>query len=173
MSSENIEVKPRRIRTRSLISLLVVGVLFGLWWGVPTYRKASADAMVQELCTKDGGIKVYEIVKVPSEKFGLYGNVIFPGNKNLPPSRKEANPTDEFYFTSETTWIVPESGSGSLAVWRSQQRLFRAAGDKLLGESISYSRRGGDPVGPWHPSSFGCPSDSDIVYLVKKVFVRN
>lgn len=173
MSSENIEVKHRKIRQRSLTSLLVVAVLLGLWWGVPTYRKARADAMVQELCTKDGGIKAYEIVKMPSERFDPNGNVIFPGNKNLPPSRKEAKLTDEFYFTSETTWIVPESGFGSLAVWRSHQKLFRAAGDKLLGESISYSRRGGDPMGPWHPSSFGCPSDADIVYLVKKAFVKN
>lgn len=173
MSSKNVEV-PRKIRKPSLIAfLVVVAVLFGFWWGVPTYRKAKADAMVQELCTKDGGIKVYEIVKVPSERFGPYGNVLFPGNKNLPPSRKEAKPTDEFYFTSETTWIVPERGVGSLAVWRSHQKLFRAAGDKLLGESISYSRRGGDPMGPWHPSSFGCPSDADIVYLVKKAFVKN
>jgi hypothetical protein len=170
MSRENVATN--KLRKGSLIGLLLFALLIGLWWGVPTYRKASADAMVKDLCAKDGGVKVYEIMKIPSERFSPYGNVIFPGNKNLPPIQKEVKSTDEFYVTSETTWLVPESGFGSLAIWRSHQKLFRAADHRLLGESISYSRRGGDPFGPWHSSSFGCPSDADIVYLVKKAFVK-
>jgi len=154
------------------LGLLFFALLIGLWWVVPTYRKERADALVQELCTKDGGIRVYETIPLPSGKFGKHGNVIFPGNKGLPPFEKNATSGDEFYFTSETTWIVPDSGIGSLAVWKSHQKLFRAVDHKLLGEAISYSRRGGDPIGPWHPSSFGCPRNADITYLVKKALVK-
>jgi len=32
----------------------------------------------------------------------------------------------------------------------------RASDGKLLGEEITFARSGGDPIGPWHPSSFGC-----------------
>lgn len=161
-----------KIRKGPLIGLLLFALLIGLWWGVPTYRKERADALVRELCTKDGGIEVYETIPLPTEKFGKHGNVIFPGNKNLPPLEKDATPSDAFYFTSETTWIVPDSSIGSLAIWRSHQKLFRALDHKLLGEAISYSRRGSDPIGPWHPSSFGCPSNADITYLVKKALVK-
>ncbi len=172
MSNGNISIKPKKARKVLVIGVLFFALFIGLWWGVPTYRKAKADAMVTELCAKDGGSKVYEVVRLPAEKFGLHGNVIFSGNKHLPPLRKQAKPNDEFYFTSETEWIIPDSGFNSLVVWRSHQKLFRTVDDKLLGESISYSRRGGDPMGPWHPSSFGCPSDADVAYLVRKVFVR-
>jgi hypothetical protein len=27
---------------------------------------------------------------------------------------------------------------------------------KLLSEFVDYARRGGDPIGPWHPSSYSC-----------------
>jgi hypothetical protein len=77
---------------------------------------------------------------------------------------------DEFFYSEEKTWIMAEK-SFAPAVWRSHVQLFRAADNKLLGEAVSYSRRGGDPIGPWHPTSFGCPRDGDITALVSKVFI--
>lgn len=168
MSNEDTEVKSRKTRKGRLISLLVLAFLIGLWWGVPTYRIVRADAMVRELCAKDGGLKVYVTVKLPAERFDKYGNVMF-GTRWGPPLQKNMKPGDDFFYTWETTWIIPETSIGALAMWRSHQKLFRVVDEKLLGEAISYSRRGGDPIGPWHPSHFGCPTDTD---LVKKVFVK-
>jgi hypothetical protein len=171
MSSENVEVKPRIIRKRSLISLLIFAILFGLWWGVPTYRKARADAMVRELCAKDGGIKVYETVKLAADRFDEYGNPTF-GSGRMPSPKRNMKPSDEYFYTWDTTWIIPETSVAALAVWRNHQRLFKVADGKLMGEAISYSRRGGDPIGPWHPSHFGCPPNADITMVVRRVFVK-
>ena len=170
MSSEVVEVKPHKIRKRSLISLLVFAIAFGLWWGVPTYRIGRADAQVQELCDKDGGIKVYETVKLPANRFDHYGNIMF-GTRWGPPTKEFAKEGDDFYYTWETTWIIPETSASALTMWRNHQRLFRVADQKLIGEAISYSRRGGDPIGPWHPSSFGCPTNTSN-NLKKQIFVR-
>lgn len=170
MPDENVTVKPNRTRKGPLIGLLLFVLLIGLWWGVPTYRKERADAMVRELCAKDGGIKVYETVKLPADRFDSYGNVKF-GTRWGPPLKQLAKRGDDFFYTWETTWIIPETSIAALAVWRSHQKLFREADQKLLGEAISYSRRGGDPIGPWHPSSFGCPPNTTNA-LERQVFQK-
>jgi hypothetical protein len=157
----------------SVVIAFVIVLLLGLWWGIPTFRKARADALVSELCAKDGGVKIFETVKLPPDNFGPYGNVIFSGKKNLPPLKSQLKPSDPYFVTADTHWIEPDTGLGSLAVWRSHAQLVRNSDGKVLGEAIAYSRRGGDPIGPWHPSSFGCPRDADIVYVVQKVFKKD
>lgn len=170
MSRESTSVGTRKSSKGPVIFLLILGTLVGFWLGVPTYQKTKADAMVRELCAKDGGMKVYEIVKLPAERFDKNGNVMF-GTRWGPPLKQLAKEGDDFYHTSETTWIIPETGIGSLAMWRSHQKLFRFNDQKLLGEAITYSRRGGDPIGPWHPSSFGCPPNTGNT-LERQVFVK-
>lgn len=171
MSSEDVAGKFNKTRKGPLIGLLFFALLIGLWWGVPNYRKAKADAMVRELCAKDGGMKVYETVKLPTERFDQYGLVRF-GSLGLPPLKQNMKSEDDFYYTSEINWMIPETSVGALAMWRLDQKLFRAADHKLLAVAISYSRRGGDPIGPWHPSSYRCPPNADITVAVRRVFER-
>ena len=40
-------------------------------------EKARFDQQVKELCAKDGGVKVYETVKMPAEKFNQWGQINF------------------------------------------------------------------------------------------------
>ena len=143
----------------------IVGSLpFALWWGVPTYNKAKADAMVDELCAKDGGIKVYETVALPADRFDRNGIV------NVPSIRSK-KPGDEYYYTNSTKWIVQGKGDpNDLVIWRDQFELYRLSDEKKLGTATYYARRGGDPPSPMHPSSYMCPMGTD---LFKKVFVRN
>src|SRR5688500_8128769 len=99
------------------ITALVV-LLLSIWWGIPTYRKARADALVDELCAKDGGIKIHEVVRLPANRFDQHGNVRIP-------SLKYKKESDEFYFTIEDTWIKGRDGDPSeLAVWRADTRSF-------------------------------------------------
>ena len=53
---------------------LAFATLITLWWGVPTYRKAKADAMLKQLCAKDGGVKVYETVTTAGQIYSVWGN---------------------------------------------------------------------------------------------------
>jgi hypothetical protein len=154
-----------------IVFLCALAVFPFLWFFVPAFQKARADSLVRELCGKDGGMKVHEIVSFPKARFDQFGSPTFPGSGGLPPLKKEDGKTDgEFYFTLQTTWVWPES-SWLPSVWRSEQRLYRQVDGKLLGQAVSYSRKGGDPIGPWHPSSFGCPLDADITVLVRHVFI--
>lgn len=145
---------------KSLVTLTSIAVLFGpmlisngvKWW---------YDRQVSELCAKDGGVKVYETVKLPAEKFNQWGQVRIP-NKN------KAKPSDEYYYESAMHYLR----NSNPEMWQSHYKVYRQFDNELLGESISYTRRGGDAPGPWHESSFRCPDNSDITDLNKQLFIK-
>lgn len=127
--------------------------------------KAELDAEVRRLCAIDGGVRVYETVELPAQRFDQYGQI------HVPP-KQSAKPDDDYYYQWNVTYLKagkPEEGIPDLR--RSQFALYRAGDNKLLGEAVTYIRRGGDLPGPWHPSSFGCPDSADITDLKKQVFV--
>ncbi len=148
-----------RLGKRSLICRVVVFISLSIL--VAGCEKATLDAQVRELCKQDGGIKVYEVVAVPSNRFDAYGSVYVPHEKT-------AKPSDDFYYAREVTYYR----RGNPEMWRSHSRVYRRSDNKLLGEAVHYARRGGDMPGPWHPSSFACPAHADITDLTRKVFVR-
>lgn len=155
-----------------IIGIILVIVLF-FWWGLPTFNKWRADKMVDDLCAKDGGGKVYETTSLSSAMFNEHGQpkIRFAGKAG---TECDAS-TDEFCFTIDTKDIVGShnaSDVGRLAVWQSWIRLQRSSDGKVLGETILYSRRGGDAIGPWHPSSYSCPDNASEWDLARKVIVK-
>ncbi len=124
--------------------------------------KVYYDRQVRELCAKDGGVKVYETVKLPSSRFDQFGQLRIPSKQNV-------KPEDEYLYESSTTY----TRNGNPEMWKSHYRVYRQLDGKLLGESVSYSRRGGDMPGPWHESSFGCPRNADITDLIRQIFIKN
>jgi hypothetical protein len=77
-----------------------------------------------------------------------------------------AKPSDPFYYEMRNDPIVGKIDGSSLAVWRTTTRVYRTADGKLLGEEVAYSRRGGDPWGPWHSSSFACSPTGGVLKAV-------
>ncbi len=111
-------------------------------------EKASLDADVRRLCDVDGGIKVYEKVKLSPDNFNEWGQVNF-----FKPTQGE-NALGEAYLFQETIKILK---SGDPELLRYHYRVFRKTDMKLLSETISYQRGGGDALGPWPASVFTCP----------------
>lgn len=155
-----------RHHLRIVATILVVS-FFVLWLGVPTFNKWRADRLVDELCAKDGGIKVYETVYLPKDRFNRWGQFNVLG-KDV----KENN--DEYYRVLETQDIVGNHNSSEvseLTVYRIHLSVYREDDDKLLGEGVGYTRRGGDPISPFHPSSYSCPESIGST-LAKKIFKK-
>jgi hypothetical protein len=146
---------------RSGIRITVIPSLVGLALALGGCEKARLDQRVRELCNQDGGVKVYEVVYLSSKEFDRYGVVRVP-------IKQEAKLSDEFVY--EQNLSAYQKGNPEL--WRLHFRVFRRSDSKLLGEAISYARRGGDMPGPWHESSFGCPERADISDLKKQLFIR-
>lgn len=110
-------------------------------------EKDRLDREVKRLCAIDGGIKVYETVKLPAERFDQYGNVKIQ-------SKEYIKPTDEYYLDSETVFLI----QGNPRMVRFNTKIIRTKDKKVMGEFTQYARSGGDLPGPWHESSFDCPS---------------
>jgi hypothetical protein len=150
---------------RTLISLLLLLSLTTACASGPS--KSELDAEVERLCAIDGGVRVYETVTLPADKFDKNGNVHIPLKKN-------AKPSDEYFYEWEARTLKagnPDDG-GAAVTWRDHFKFYRAKDSKLLGEDISYARRGGDIPGPWHPSSFRCPSVTQSSDIEKLIFLK-
>jgi hypothetical protein len=141
--------------------LLTLCALLPIVAGCATPSQMAVDAEVKRLCAIDGGIKVYETVKLPPDRFDQWGNVRIP-------FKQSAKPSDDYYVESES--IVLKDGDPKLI--RMISRVVRRMDGKVLGESIHYGRGGGDLPGPWHPSSFTCPSPTEKPYLEPSIFLK-
>ncbi|RCS56424.1 hypothetical protein [Parvibium lacunae] len=145
----------------------IIGFLV-IWLGVPTFNKWRADKLVDELCAKDGGVKVYETVTLPKERFNQWGQFeVF--------DQRFMKPSDEYYTVWETKKIKGDPDSEEiwkLTIYQDHFFLYRAIDKKLLGEAIGYVRRGGDPINPFMPSSHACPSATDND-LSKQIFLKS
>lgn len=123
------------------------------------------DTEVDRLCAIDGGVKVYETVALPPEKFNEWGQVNF-----YDPTQGENTLGPGYVFKRERNYLRKDKPS----ILRSHHEVIRRADDKLLGETTYYSRGGGDLPGPWQPSSYECPpiNDAGVNALLKQIFIN-
>lgn len=118
-------------------------------------NKAYWDRQVRNLCEEEGGVTVYETVTLTEEEFLNFGGV--KGKPLTVPvigsSRSNKNPE----FPYEMEWKITDIKQSYPYVWKSEMIIYRKSDKKILGEYITFSRRGGDfPTGIAHDSSFGC-----------------
>lgn len=130
-------------------------------WLVSSGVKAYYDRQVRELCAKDGGIRVYETVRLPVLEFEHWKN---SGGVT------DDNPTDSYFSDSEIHYFR----EGNPNLLRYHYWIVRRSDGKVLGESIRYVRSGGDLPGPWEGgTSFSCPSLLDSIdKLQSSIFLK-
>lgn len=145
---------------KTLPPFLLAAALLPLLAGCEKHR---LDQQVKELCAKDGGIKVYETVKLPADRFDQWGMV-----KPYDPTQKENALGPEYLFNREITYYR----QGNPDMFRMHTQVVRRSDGKLLGESVFYKRGGGDLPGPWHGSSFMCPELSIANDVLRQVFIK-
>ena len=137
-------------------------------------EKFALDRQMEELCAKDGGVKVYETVTLPPEMFDQWGDP-FPGwRKKVLQGKPEERLGSEYRYVVETVYLKqgdPLKGEGRLD--RTTTRIYRRADNKLLGEAVSYGRSGGDFIAYAHPTSKSCPTyKTDDEWVIKSVFLK-
>ncbi|MBS0423623.1 MAG: hypothetical protein JSR71_04155 [Proteobacteria bacterium] len=122
-------------------------------------EKDRLDREVKRLCAIDGGIKVYETVRLPAERFDRYGKIKIQTKEHM-------KSIDEYYIDYKSNYLV----IGNPRLMQINVKIVRAKDGKVMGEFTQYTRGGGDMPGPWHGSSFSCPSS--FLGLEALVFVR-
>jgi hypothetical protein len=148
--------------TTIIAVVLIVPGFAWLAWTLYGGEKRLLDQQVRELCAKDGGIKVYETVKLPAELLDKNGVIRIP-------DKEQAKPTDQYYYETERRYY--RNGNPELS--RRQYRIVRRVDQKILGELVFYGRGGGDLPGPWHESGITCPDPTQIPNFETSIFLRN
>jgi hypothetical protein len=157
---------------KTLISLLLLLPLVTFCASGPD--KAELDAEVKRLCAIDGGVKVYETVKLPPDKFNQWGQINFykpnQGEKALGP---EYIYIWDIHYYKKGEPVV--NGAQEISMRRDHIQITRKSDMKLLGEVVMYHRAGGDLSGPWMPSSYHCPDvlEANSIILMNKVFTKS
>ena len=129
-------------------------------------NKAYWDHKVKEMCEEDGGVTVFEKVKLTEEEFKKLGGNKY-GQISVPSVRLSKN--DDPYYSKHLTIQVRK---GFPNIFKYESRIFRKSNNKLLGLMISYGRGGGDFPTGFHPSHFGCADLKTIrLDVEKQVFV--
>ena len=141
-----------------LVYFVFTGLALVSLAGCEKYR---LDKEVRQLCAKDGGIKVYETVKLPADKFNEWDQPNF-----YRPDQGENALGVDYVFKNQ----VVHYRQGNPEMWRTQIQVIRRIDGKILGVSTSYSRRGGDFPGLAHDSSFGCPEERGDIPLLTRIF---
>lgn len=140
---------------RSVIATVTAVSLVGLA-GCERY---ALDRQMEELCKKDGGIKVYETVTLPASEFSNVGQPLARYWKEGMPKDERFGPDYRYVETRDVLVGLhadPTKGEGQLV--RSHQAIHRRMDGQLLGESVRYDRGGGDYFTfGFQPSGKSCP----------------
>lgn len=158
---------PTRVRLIAFIAILFASAFLAGYGD-----KDGANKYIQELCTKDAGVMVYETVKLPANQFDKWG---MPRGKDWDQSVKVST-LDPAYASEISTETLKKGDplKGEVEIWRLHQRILRKVDGKLLAEAISYGRRGGDPylalLLGGHPSGEHCPQQTQS--LISLVFIH-
>ena len=149
--------------------------------GCTTFTQIRLDAEVDRRCREDGGLKIYETVPTAPENFDKYGDLKFfdiTQHENALGPEYRFIDKDTFYYGG---WAAPNQTGGLLSpsMRQAHYQVIRRADGKLLGETISYHRYGGDPgwattLTPGAPeSSYVCPEKGTSPFtLVESIFIN-
>lgn len=118
-------------------------------------ERYALDRQMEDLCQKDGGVKVYETVTLPAAEF----EAIWTYARTARSEGDYYGPNYRFVSTREILVgkdAKPETGQGQLG--RLYWAIYRRSDNRLLGEQVEYRRSGGDflTLG-FQPSNASCP----------------
>ena len=145
---------------RSIVAITLAAILLLTLVGCERW---ALDRQMEELCKKDGGIKVYEAVILPATFYVQHGEL--RSGPNMPVAQDawfvRIGLDDNYRLYVHDERIVGKEarhdrGEGSLN--RVHEAIYRWPEKRLLGEAVWYARNGGDwfTLG-FQPSGKSCP----------------
>ena len=141
----------------SAATFVGVALLSGCLGYVPG-EKAYWDGKVDELCKKDGGMRILQEPHLSEGDRAILLSRARNGKVSIP--IKEVAPSNwPVYGVLTQTYIR----DGNPKVVRSQADYVRRADGAIIATSVSYTRSGGDFPSHAYPSSYSCPDRRQLL----------
>lgn len=156
------------MKTKHII-LTGLGV-FVLWLFFWPSEKDHLNAQMAELCKKDGGVKIYERVKLPPEMYNEFGSLKTP--KYIKRGNDYISQIADIYELSTEVQVIKDGDlqKGEGVLDRQHRKLINVKNNRLLAEGVFYGRVGGDRWSPGMHSQSGCPENP--VNIIDEVFSK-
>jgi hypothetical protein len=149
---------------KMLIATLFSAMLGGCMGYFPG-RQSYGDAQVRELCAKDGGVTIYESLRILKSDIDLLGRI---DGKIAIPSKGSANPKAPAYSELKITSI----SENNPRIYRTESAIIRRVDQAILARWVVYSRSGGDfPTGLSEGTSYICPDLKTITSNLQQLFI--
>lgn len=156
--------------------LLLLIIMITSCTGCVTYTQMMMDAEVDRLCAIDGGLKIYETVSLPPEKFNKYSQINF-----YKPTQGENTLGPEYIWKRDVKYLQPGGDpSADPRMWRYHVEVSRRADGRILSEFTRYTRYGGDSrflsehFFGGQSSHYSCPEENaGEVPLINGMFIKN
>jgi hypothetical protein len=149
---------------KTLLKICIVTIFSSLLAACYSPSKIYWGHKINQLCAKEGGVKIYEKVALSKEEYDA-----LPKNNGLVsvPIKELAN-ENQGYYSEDKTIILNESNPN---IRRVDTFIERKSDNKKIAQYTTFHRVGGDiPTGIGHPSSYTCPDPVRILEEISKVF---
>lgn len=141
------------------IAVVVIGI------GGCEARKAYYDWRVRQMCERDGGIAIYEHIRISPQTAARMSRVA--GHLSI--TYESSSPPSDVAFLRGEPQILR---TGEPSIQRYEQSIVRRSDGKTVAKVVRYGRAGGDfPLTLSNPSTFSCPDWPQYYSEVAKVFV--
>ncbi|MBY0475859.1 MAG: hypothetical protein K2Q13_12545 [Nitrosomonas sp.] len=153
-----------------ILLVLVLCVIYATLFS----ERARLDREVDRLCVIDRGIRVYEMIELPPDKFDSWGEINF-----YRPTQGENTLGSEYLYQWDIYYFKKDDpvlqGAQEASMRQDHIKIIRRTDMKLLGEFVKYHRAGGDLSGLWMPSSYHCPvsSKGNEGIFFKEIFIKS
>lgn len=144
----------------------IVGIFFlALLLAIAFYeaRKAYWDFRIERMCQKDGGLTVFEEIRLSADDYERLRS----RSGTIPlPERGSADRAAEFFSHTQEEVIRERSPR----VAREEVTIYALDGNRMIARYISYSRSGGDFPTYAHPSYFLCKREDQSIS--ERIFIK-
>lgn len=124
------------------------------------------DEKVKDMCAKDGGVQIFERVRISRADVGLLGKT--DGNISIP-IRSLAHPDAPLYAVQKRMLL---GGDGNVRIGRIESSITRKQDGAVVARWIAYSRSGGEvPIGLSDGSTYFCPDLKKIASDLQGLFI--
>lgn len=136
---------------KKLAWIVCIGLIV-LWIGLTSFNKFKADGQVDALCKIEAKTVAYKKVAISNDEFQLLKKQAIPDIR----FKRIAHPYYSKFTTTTISGNMNEISPSELVIYKSIYQIYLTDTHELLGEKISFARRGGDPFFASMPSSHSC-----------------